>query len=128
MDAVGIIALGGNSIMDGQQHVPQFRQQQINPGRRVQPPGFAGFFLHQDSNILVEQEKDQDHGTDKQPVQAVIEQYRHRVQMVHGIYCRGVEHQMDQHHNQQGGKGFMQLGMLFFRGEIDIGHKGQYEK
>ena len=61
MDAVRIVAQRCDSIMNWEKHVPQFRDHQIDSGYQIKPPGLAGLLLYQNRNILVKQEKHQDH-------------------------------------------------------------------
>lgn len=68
------------------------------------------------------------HGPDEEPVQKIVQQPRHGVQMVHRIDRRGVKDQVDQNGDQQEGEGLVQLRVLPARRKIDHGDKGQNEK
>ena len=114
--------------MDRQQHRAKLRRRQINLCGQVQPSGFSGLLLHQNGDVLIEQVDDQHHGADKEPVQQVVPNQRHRIQVIDGVDGGSVEGQVDQHGDQKEGKGFVQCGVLPPGGEVDEGHKGQNQK
>ena len=111
MDAVGIVALWGLGVVDGKQQVACQGKQQKDLRRPIQPPGPGCLLLRQNGNILIEQEYRQYHRADEGPVELVVEQHRHRVQMVHRIDRGGIEQQMDLQNDQQQGKGLVQSGI-----------------
>ena len=128
MDAVGVVALVGYGVMNGKKQISQLREHQKNPGGFVQPAGLAGFLLNQNGNVLVEQEKNQNHGSDEEPVEGIIQEPGHGVQMVYRVDCDTVKNQMEQHHHQQRGEGFVERTPLFLRGEIDVCYEGYHQK
>ena len=91
MDAIGIVSLGRLGIVDGEYQIPRQSQHQEKFRRPVQPPGSAGFLLHQNGDVLIEKKHRQHHGTDKRPVELGIEKGRHRIQMIHGMDRGGVK-------------------------------------
>ena len=107
MDAVRVVALRGHGIMDGEQHVSQLRNHQIDSGYQVQPPGLAGLLLHQNGNVLIKQEKHNNHRSDKETMKDVIQQNRHRFQVIHRIDGDPVQNQMEQHDHQKHRKRLM---------------------
>ena len=128
MNAVGVIASGGHSVVHRQKHISNFRHHEIKSGQGVQLPGPAGFLLHQNGDVLIEQVENQDHGADEQPVEHIVQKDRHRIQMVDSINRDPVKNQMQQHHHQQHGKGMVELGEFLFRGKIGISHKPDHQK
>ena len=124
----GVVALRGDRVGDGQQEITKLRRRQKDPRQSVQPPGLPGFLLHQNGDILIEQVDHQHHAAQKQPVNSVVHKPLHGVQTVHRKDGHAIQHQMNQHRDQQHGKGSVQRRPLLVGGKIHAGHKGHHQK
>ena len=128
MDAVGVVSLGRDGIVNREQGCPQLRHSQKDHRRPFKGSALPCLLLHQNGDVLVEQIHHQHHTADEDPVQPIVDKPRNRVQVVDGVHRGAVEDQVDKQHGEKCPEGAVQGRKPPLRREIDIGHKGKHQK
>lgn len=100
MDAIGIVSVRRDRIMNRQQQDAQLCYYKKDLRRHVKLARLSRFFLHKNGNVLIEQIHDHHHCADKEPVQGIVQQLRNHIQMVHGVDRSSIKDQMDQRYDQ----------------------------